>query len=233
VRKKFNDLILYLYVLEKKEIVEMKFRIAGGFSENNIIAGNVFNKYDTKNYIIRKLMQGFASSLSLLVNKANPASIYEIGCGEGYWVLQWNKLGLTASGCDISSQVIEIAKANAVANDLSNHLFTVKDLYQCDESNKADLIVCCEVLEHLNDPQKALGVLQQIVNKYLILSVPREPIWRLLNMLRGKYYSAFGNTPGHLQHWSRRSFITQVSMYFNIIEVKTPFPWTMLLCKNK
>ncbi|OIZ94222.1 methyltransferase type 11 [Candidatus Rickettsiella isopodorum] len=211
----------------------MKFKIAGGLSENGVVAGNVFNKYDAKNYIIRRLMQGFASSLSLLVNKVNPSSIYEIGCGEGYWVLHWNKLGLAARGCDVSSQVIKIAQANACDSHLPNQLFTVKDLYECDENNAADLIVCCEVLEHLADPNKGLRVLQKIVKKYLILSVPREPIWRLLNMLRGKYCSAFGNTPGHLQHWSKRRFVTQISTYFDILEVKTPFPWTMLLCQRK
>ena len=57
--------------------------------------------------------------------------------------------------------------------------------------------------------------------------------WRLLNMLRGKYCSAFGNTPGHLQHWSKRRFVTPVSTYFDILEVKTPFPWIMLLCQRK
>lgn len=211
----------------------MEFKIAAGITEKGVVAGNVFNKYDSKNYMVRKLMQGFSTSLSILVNKANPSNIFEIGCGEGYWVLHWNKLGLTAHGCDVSSQVIEIAQTNAYKNNLSSKLFTVKNLYECDENNTADLIVCCEVLEHLDNPKKALNILQQIVNKYLILSVPREPIWRLLNMLRGRYCSALGNTPGHLQHWSKRGFVTLVSSYFDIIQVKTPFPWIMLLCQHK
>lgn len=211
----------------------MEFKIAAGITEKGVVAGNVFNKYDSKNYMVRKLMQGFSTSLSILVNKVNPSNIFEIGCGEGYWVLHWNKLGLTAHGCDVSSQVIEIAQTNAYKNNLSSKLFTVKNLYECDKNNTADLIVCCEVLEHLANPKKALNILQQIVNKHLILSVPREPIWRLLNMLRGKYCSALGNTPGHLQHWSKRSFVALVSRYFDIIEVKTPFPWIMLLCQHK
>ena len=101
------------------------------------------------------------------------------------------------------------------------------------KDDSAELIVCCEVLEHLQNPQKAFKSLQRIVKKNLILSVPREPIWRLLNFMRGKYLSEFGNTPGHIQHWSRYSFIKTVSRYFDIIEVKSPLPWTMLLCQNK
>ena len=67
----------------------------------------------------------------------------------------------------------------------------------------------------------------------MIISVPREPIWRFLNLLRGKYIKDLGNTPGHLQHWSSDKFVDLVSNYFEIIEVKKPFPWTMLLCKAK
>jgi hypothetical protein len=52
-------------------------------------------------------------------------------------------------------------------------------------------------------------------------------------LLRGKYIKDLGNTPGHLQHWSSDKFVDLVSNYFEIIEVKKPFPWTMLLCKAK
>jgi hypothetical protein len=30
--------------------------------------------------------------------------------------------------------------------------------------------------------------------------VPREPIWRIGNMARGRYLGDLGNTPGHIQH---------------------------------
>jgi hypothetical protein len=43
--------------------------------------------------------------------------------------------------------------------------------------------------------------------RHLLVSVPREPLWRMLNMARGAYWPALGNTPGHLNHWSRRSFV--------------------------
>ena len=88
-------------------------------------------------------------------------------------------------------------------------------------------------MEHLQSPEEALKVLQKVVDGYIILSVPQEPIWCALNLLRGKYISSFGNTPGHIQHWSRKKFIELVAQYFDIVEIKTPFPWTMILCKRK
>ena len=36
--------------------------------------------------------------------------------------------------------------------------------------------------------------------------MPREPLWRGLNMARGAYLKDLGNTPGHVNHWSKRSF---------------------------
>ncbi|WP_207642472.1 hypothetical protein, partial [Desulfosporosinus sp. I2] len=66
---------------------------------------------------------------------------------------------------------------------------------------------------------------------HIILSVPREPLWRILNLARGKYIPDLGNTPGHIQHWSKKSFLRLVNRYFDVLEVKSPLPWTMVLCR--
>jgi len=109
--------------------------------------------------------------------------------------------------------------------------FITRSIYDLDpQEDRADLVVCCEVLEHLEDPEKALQVLRSISGTRLILSVPLEPVWRMLNMARGKYWNEWGNTPGHIQHWSRQEFIGLVEKYFRVIEVRSPLPWTMVLC---
>jgi hypothetical protein len=89
------------------------------------------------------------------------------------------------------------------------------------------------VLEHLEQPDIGLVALQKVATDYVILSVPCEPLWRVLNLARGKYISNFGNTPGHIQHWSSSEFIALVGRYFDIVEVKNPLPWTMILCRVK
>ena len=94
-------------------------------------------------------------------------------------------------------------------------------------------MVCCEVLEHLEDPEAGLQALQRVARNHLIISVPREPLWCALNMARGKYLTQWGNTPGHIQHWSKEKFIALVSNYFEVIESKSPLPWTMLLCRPR
>lgn len=210
----------------------MTIKIAAGKTENGIVVGNSFDKYASKNPIVRLMMSGFESSLSDLVTKASPKTIHEIGCGEGYWVIRWNIQGMEARGCDFSSKVIDIARENSNHSGVSSDKFKTRSIYDLSkDDDSADLIVCCEVLEHLEDPESGLKALQKVANNYVILSVPREPLWRVLNFARGKYIQDFGNTPGHLQHWSKKSFISLVSAYFDIVEIKSPLPWTMILCR--
>lgn len=212
----------------------MSMKTAGGITDNGIVIGNVYDKYGSDNPVVKWMMKGFESSLTSFVSRSSPQSIHEIGCGEGYWVLRWNDQGVPARGSDFSENVIELARENAGSHGFSPSLFTSRSIYDLvDHEDGADLVVCCEVLEHLENPTAGLQALQRVVSEHLIISVPREPLWRLLNMARGKYLTHFGNTPGHLQHWSKRSFIDLVSEYFEIIETSSPVPWTMLLCCPK
>jgi 2-polyprenyl-3-methyl-5-hydroxy-6-metoxy-1,4-benzoquinol methylase len=209
-------------------------KISGGVQEQGIIVGNLYDKYGSSNPIVRYIMQGFESSLSELVKIVAPDSIHEIGCGEGYWTLRWAEQGVSVRGCDFSEHAISLAKDNAIALSLPPEIFAIKSIYDLvDEDDRADLLVCCEVLEHLENPEAGLQALQRVVDQYLIVSVPREPIWCSLNLARGKYLRSWGNTPGHIQHWSKSSFIRLISKYFKVVEVRSPLPWTMLLCKPK
>lgn len=212
----------------------MTLKIAGGDDEDGVVIGNTYDKYSSNNPIVRGLMRGFDSALSDFVALARPQTIHEIGCGEGYWVLRWLNQGIIARGCDFSERVITIARENADASHLDASVFAARSIYDLDAvQDSADLIVCCEVLEHLEHPEEALRALGKVTSQHLILSVPREPLWCTLNMARGKYISDWGNTPGHLQHWSKQGFIKFVSEYFEVTAVRSPIPWTMVLCRPK
>lgn len=211
----------------------MKIKIAKGNKQDGIVIGNAFDKYGSSNPVVKMIMRGFDDALSKFVNHVSPKEIHEVGCGEGYWVIKWRQQGINARGSDFSSEVIEIAKENAARANLSPELFAVKSVYHLQKADSAELVVCCEVLEHLESPEAALQQLQQITGSHLIVSVPREPVWRMLNMLRAKYLRDFGNTPGHIQHWNKKQIVQLVQRYFDVVEVASPFPWTMMLCKNK
>lgn len=212
----------------------MSIKISGGTEEDGVVIGNAYDKYDSRNPIVKWMMSGFETALSDLVSKASSESIHEVGCGEGYWVLRWNEQGLSARGSDFSKDVIEIARENAISRGLSPSLFEARSIYDLEANRDGrDLVVCCEVLEHLKNPEAGLQALQRIALQHLIVSVPQEPLWCALNLARGKYVMHWGNTPGHIQHWSKSSFIRLVSKYFEVLEVRSPLPWTMLLCRPR
>lgn len=208
-------------------------KISKGLQENGIVVGNVYDKYNSKNPLVRFLMKGFTDVISGFVSRVSPRTIHEIGCGEGYWVLDWYQQDIEARGSDFSEKVIRLAQENARNRNLPASIFFTRSIYDIvPERDSADLIVCCEVLEHLQNPDVALSALSRVVSDYVILSVPREPIWSILNLFRGKYIDAFGNTPGHIQRWSSKEFIGLACRYFDVVDVKNPLPWTILLCRR-
>lgn len=201
--------------------------------EEGIVAGNVYPKYSTGNPIARALMNNFLRSVDEAVAEVDPLDIHEVGCGEGYLISRYAKEGRTLIASDFSEQVIELANklAHSTKEDIT---FKVKSIYAVSaDDDAANLIICSEVFEHLEKPELALKALKKIARPYLIASVPREPVWRILNTMRGKYVRDFGNTPGHIQHWSQKDFVEFIGKHFNVLNVLSPFPWTLVLAKVK
>lgn len=196
-----------------------------------VVAGNVYPKYTTRNPLARRLVDGFLAELKTLVRRTGAREIHEVGCGEGHLSSLFAAAGLRVRGSDLSPAAIAEARRLVAAKGLTAS-FTVADLYALDPARDgAELVVCCEVLEHLPDPVRALAILKQLARPHLIVSVPREPLWRILNLARGRYWRDLGNTPGHLQHWSVLDFLDLLQEQVEVIELRTPLPWIMALCR--
>ncbi|MBA2593021.1 MAG: class I SAM-dependent methyltransferase [Gammaproteobacteria bacterium] len=195
------------------------------------VAGNYYDKYHARNPVARYLMDRFLNEFDELTTVTNARTAYEVGCGEGHLSLRLLHRGLQVRGCDLDPPIARMA-AETVSAIGSPAEFSARSVYDLtpDEAS-AELVVCCEVLEHLPDPESAIRVLTTLARPWLLVSVPREPIWRVLNVARGKYLAAAGNTPGHLQHWSTNSFIALLRRHVSIVEVRKPLPWTMALCR--
>ncbi|WP_136516112.1 class I SAM-dependent methyltransferase [Geomonas edaphica] len=202
-------------------------------TENGVVAGNFYDKYTTANPIAKLLMENFSKSIRELAIMSGACEIHEVGCGEGHLSRMLATMGPDVRGSDFSQQIIE--KANQLSQSEGVHVpFKAASIYDLQSSeDAAELIVCCEVLEHLEAPEKALELLSKLAKPYIIVSVPREPLWRLLNMARGKYLTSLGNTPGHINHWSLKQFLRLISAFFDIIEVRTPLPWSVVFCRAK
>jgi 2-polyprenyl-3-methyl-5-hydroxy-6-metoxy-1,4-benzoquinol methylase len=193
--------------------------------------GNVQDKYASKNPISRRLMSGFMSDFDDLVERSGARVAHEVGCGEGELSGRMAERGLRVRGTDAFPMVVEEAKRRAAEDGLAIEYEARAVQELTPGRDGAELIVCCEVLEHLEDPDGALEILAGLAKPWLIASVPREPLWRSLNLFRFTYVSMLGNTPGHVNHWSKRGFHDFLSGHFEVIELRSPLPWTMALCR--
>jgi 2-polyprenyl-3-methyl-5-hydroxy-6-metoxy-1,4-benzoquinol methylase len=176
-------------------------------------------------------VDGFLGSLEQLVDRTGAQVAHEIGCGEGELAIRLARRGLEVRGSDASADVIAEARrrAGAAGFELDFKAAPVEGLEPADDA--AELVVCCEVMEHLDDPQAALDTVARRASPWAIISVPREPLWRFLNLARLKYVSDLGNTPGHLHHWSRPGFARFLGRRLEVVELHAPLPWTMALCR--
>jgi SAM-dependent methyltransferase len=200
-------------------------------SEDGIVTGNTYDKYGSGNPVVRRLMANFEGTLDELFERCAPASLLDVGCGEGVLVHRWAKrLGeRRVVGIDLEEESIQAGWAERSAPNLEYRVMLAQDLPFAE--NEFDVATAIEVLEHVPDPEHTVSEMARCAERHLLVSVPREPLWRMLNMARGSYWGSLGNTPGHLNHWSRRSFVKLLAQHGEVVEVRSPFPWTMLLVR--
>lgn len=193
-------------------------------------AGNVYDKFSARNPIARWMMKGFKASLHNLLASVEGSNVLEIGCGEGYIqpLVAEHKLG-QQYGFDIDYPIVVQAR-----DYYSEAFYSVASAENIPFPTKSfDVVLAIEVMEHVENPEKMLKEMLRVCRQYVLVSVPREPIWRILNIARLKYLKTFGNTPGHINHWSTQSFVRFLENDLQIIQINRPLPWTMVLCRTR
>ena len=189
------------------------------------VAGNTYDKYASTNPIERRMMAGFFGSLDAMLEDIRPSVVVEVGAGEGRVTerLVDRFPGTAVIGLDLPDSELVSEWA---ALDVPMFFGDVGRLPFANDS--VDLVVGLEVLEHVPDPRRALAEIARVCSSSAVLSVPREPLWRLGNLAHGRYIRQLGNTPGHINHWSAGAFVKLLDPYFVVERVARPLPWTMV-----
>jgi 2-polyprenyl-3-methyl-5-hydroxy-6-metoxy-1,4-benzoquinol methylase len=205
--------------------------VSGGVTAAEVPTGNTFDKYGSSNPVVKRLMGGFHATLDELWSKAAPSSVLDVGCGEGVLTLEWaERLGDgRIVGIDLEDPKLRAEWDKRARVNLEFRAEEATQLSFTDD--EFDLASAIEVLEHVPEPEATLAEMARVARGHLLVSVPREPLWRGLNMARGAYWRDLGNTPGHVNHWSKREFVSLLSRYGTVEEARSPFPWTMLLVR--
>ncbi len=188
------------------------------------IVGNVYDKYGTRNPIARALMRGFTGAVTDLYLGTGARSVLEVGCGEGRLAHHLIQAARPArfEACDVELRPAPDLDPQIALREASIYALPYP-------SASFDLVICCEVLEHLGDPAAGLAELARVSRRHVLLSTPWEPVWRALNLARGHYLRDLGNTPGHVQHFSRRAIRELAARHLRVLELRRPLPWTVIL----
>ena len=200
-------------------------------SADGTVTGNTYDKYNARNPVARLLMRGFERNLDDLFSSARPQSLLDVGCGEGVLTHRWATALAPARvvGIDLEDPLLAAEWASRPAPNLSFSVQRAESLPFAD--GEFDLATAIEVLEHVPDPDHTLAEMARCAAGHVLVSVPREPLWRAVNMARGAYWRQLGNTPGHVNHFSKRAIVSLCARHGDVIETRSPFPWTMVLVR--
>ncbi|MCA9648334.1 MAG: class I SAM-dependent methyltransferase [Myxococcales bacterium] len=190
------------------------------------VVGNVYDKYGTANPIARRLMRGFLDAVTELYRVTEPTSVLEVGCGEGELALHLWQAGPRPDRFEICDVELDRLRPDLPAAIVAREASIYALPWPADAF---DLVICCEVLEHLQRPAEGLAELARVARRHVLLSTPWEPVWRVLNVARGRYLGELGNTPGHVQHFGRRGLARLARTQLRLVAQRTPLPWTVLL----
>jgi 2-polyprenyl-3-methyl-5-hydroxy-6-metoxy-1,4-benzoquinol methylase len=198
-----------------------------------LIPDAYFARFETKKYrndnpVQRTLIRRFATALHDLMLEAGPLeSVLEVGVGEGFisGYLSEQLPSVRFTGVELDAGDVERAR----------RLFPRIEVRQGSAYDLAalgggyDVVLCAEVLEHLDDPARAIGEMVRLEPRRLVLSVPHEPFFMLGNLARLKNVSRLGNDPEHVNHWNTRSFRRLLERQLDVARMTTSFPWILAL----
>ena len=194
-----------------------------------VVIGNHTHKYTARNPAIRFLTERWVANLDRAFGQvsAGPQGVaraLEVGCGEGVIADKMHRRWGEVVALDLPD-----AGLRADWRRYHGPRFLHASAHELPfDDDQFDVVVAAEVLEHLPDPVRGLQEMARVTRRHLVLSVPREPIFRSCNLLTGRYVRDLGNTPGHLNHWSKRGFVRFVSQVAQVRAVTSPFPWTTI-----
>jgi SAM-dependent methyltransferase len=189
-------------------------------------------KYKSENPLQRLLIRRFIAKLSDMFDATQPSeSVLEIGCGEGFVAgqLSARQAGGPYVGVDLNEEDLQNLRAKFPA--VEAHQGSIYDLSFL--GRDFDVVVCAEVMEHLDDPDAALEQIIARRPRWVILSVPHEPWFCLSNFARGKNITRFGNDPEHVNLWGRRGFRKVLDSYLVVERHETSYPWQLVLARPK
>jgi 2-polyprenyl-3-methyl-5-hydroxy-6-metoxy-1,4-benzoquinol methylase len=187
-----------------------------------------YEKFQTGNPVVQRMFDGFFARLREIVEPLDARSLLDAGCGEGETLARLDgSLPQRIAAVDLDEEAVAFTAGRFPGVDVRRE--SVFELPF--EDGSFELVLCLEVLEHLDDPGRALAELVRVSARDVVVSVPHEPWFRLGSLLRGKYVRTLGNHPEHVNHWNHRSLRRLLEEHLEVVRLTGSFPWLLAHCR--
>jgi len=179
------------------------------------------NKWETNkrlSVVFNELLEG---------SEIDGKKFLEVGCGLGFFSQKAVELGAKVTGVDIGAKLVKkvrkkIPKGRFLVASASDLPFS---------DNNFDVVLCTEVIEHVEDQDMVVGELVRVLRKggILVVTTPNrifKPFFYLLSLLRIRPYHGNENwiLPWKLREMLlQRDLIVEREKYFNFV-----IPFTFL-----
>lgn len=201
--------------------------------------GIFFKKYDRSE--LKFYYRWFSGWINLLDNflplkQGNGREALEVGCAIGAFSNLLKERGFRVTATDISEYIIE--KAKKLQKDVKFKILDIEKNIKVNE--KYDYIFAFEVLEHLNDPYKALFNMKRLLKKsgVLIFSTPIPTKQTLadpmhINVHDSKFWLNHGKYLKFKKvYFKNASFIPFFYRYSSIFSIGFPFKINLPFVNN-
>lgn len=128
-------------------------------------------KYDS---FMKRVGPSYERIVQLIENELDPADhVLEAACGTGLISMRIAPFVEKYYGCDISPEMIEIARNKALSSGISNVEFSVQDAYNLNfEDDKFDAVILTNALHIMMEPEKVLESVSRILKSEGLLIAP-------------------------------------------------------------
>jgi len=146
----------------------------------------------------------------------------DVGCGTGRVTIRLAEQGFAVDALDIEEKVVDIARRVAQKRNLPIHFSVCDFVHQsgCLGDELYDVVVCTEVLEHVEDWQPVVRAMCRLLKPggTLIITVPHNP----------KLFSVIDEHAGHYRRYRPENIVSSLDG-FKVDYFTTGFPFVRLI----
>jgi SAM-dependent methyltransferase len=164
----------------------------------------------------------FFGRLTAVVEPLERSSVLDAGCGEGETIERLRPLLPDDTvGIDHNPACIDYSRRRHPGVEFAVH--DIRSLPYADD--RFDLVLCTEVLEHLERPEDALAELTRVGRHHLVISVPHEPWFDLSNRVARLFVPSAMDPAEHVQHWTPITLRRFLEPWGNSVEIRAAASW--------